>query len=302
MKSASRFQITKDDQNLLKCLWRWKLLTTSLIHQTTYRNRSVEMCYRRLLKLEKQKFIESYSSLSRDMTVWQLTDKGYQMVDFNDKDIDHSGFRSENPEHDFWVTAIQLGAWMDSKTQDVDFFTEQEIRKYEVASFPKWVPHTKQHRPDGWFKVDLSQSNDKSLIALEVEFSKKAPVSYSDVGKFYSSVILVHQVLWFVRSKRDAEYILEHLKSGSDTKACEHSFILIDHFIHSQYQAQVLLGKDLGKSLKEILKISNTDATSSPIQHRLLDIRKYPINPSTLKLADKVELGLKRYMRSEKGV
>lgn len=302
MKTTSRFQVTRDDQNLLSCLWRWKLLTTSLIHQAIYKSRSVEMCYRRLLKLEKQKFIESYPSLTREMSVWQLTDKGYQILDFGDKDLDHSGFRSENPEHDFWVTAIQLGAWMDSKPLGVDLFTEQEIRKYETSSFPKWVPHTKQHRPDGWFKVDLNQPNDKSLIALEVEFSKKAPVSYSDVGKFYSSAILVHQVLWFVRSKRDAEYIFEHLKSGSDTKASEHSFILIDHFIQSQYQAQVHLGKDLGKSLIEILKITNTDTVSSPLQHRLLDIRKYPINPSTLKLADKVELGLKRYMRSEKGV
>lgn len=302
MKPVSKFQITKDDQALLNSLWRWKLLTTSLIHQAIYKTRSVEMCYRRLLKLEKQKFIESYSSLSREMTVWQLTDKGYQILDFDDKELDHSGFRSENPEHDYWVTAIQLGAWMDAKPSHVDFFTEQEIRRYSTASFPKWVPHTKQHRPDGWFKLDLSQPNDKSLIALEVEFSKKAPVSYSDVAKFYSSSILIQQVLWFVRTKRDAEYIFEHLKSGSDTKANEHSFILIDHFIQSQYQAQVQLGKDLGKSLKEILKISNTDVVSSPMAHRLLDIRKYPINPNTLKLADRVELGLKRYIKNEKGV
>ncbi len=299
MKKPNRFQITKDDQVLIEMLWRWKLMTTTQIHLAVYKGRTIEKCYRRLMDLYRQRYVECFTTQDQKVSFWQLTEKGYSVLDFSELEMDHSGFRSENQEHDFWVNAIHLGAWINQKTENNAIFTEQQIRRTSVASFPKWVPHTKEHRPDGWLKVDLSQPNKTSLIAFEIELSKKAPVSYNEAGKFYSGTIEVAHVLWFVRTTRDAQYIQTHLHGGLQNKNSEHSFVLMDHFIKNQYQAKIILGNNFNQSISHILNIMNSDVELSPTQHRLLDIRKYPVNSNKLKIPDSVDLGVKRYMRNE---
>lgn len=295
MNKKSKFQITDDDFQMLNFLWRWKLLSTSVIHHASYPKRSVEKCYRRLRKLESQKFIESFPSMDRSVSLWQLTERGYKLVNLDGIDLSQIGFRAENPEHDFWVSVIHLGAWLNSQPPNSDLYSEQQLRRIELSSYPNWVPHTKQRRPDGWWKIDLNQSNDKSLIALEVEFSKKTTAAYSEIGEFYSNVINVHQVLWVVKTIADGHYIHKYLKAGSSTEASEHSFVLLSDFIQSQYQAKIFLGKDNKKSLNEILNKSISDAETVTSNHWLLDVRKYPINSMTPKIANKADLGLKRY-------
>lgn len=302
MNKRSNFQITKDDQKLIEGLWRWKLLTTSQIHLAVYNTRSIEKCYRRLLDLNKYRFIECFTTPDQSVTFWQLSDKGYQILDFSNLEIDSSGFRSENPEHDFWVNSIHLGAKVFNRPQSSGIYTEQEIRKINIASFPNWVPQTKTHRPDGWIKTDMNQSNDKSLIGLEVELSKKAPVNYSEIGRFYSRVIMVSQVLWFVKTMSDVKYIHKHLQTGSDNAGADHSFILMDHFIISQYQAKIIYGKNSGTSLSHILNIPNTESGSLASHRRLLDIRKYPVKSNEFKTPKSCDLGVKRYIRNENEV
>ena len=299
MKKPSRFQITKDDQVLIEMLWRWKLLTTTQVHLAVYKERTIEKCYRRLMDLYRQKYIECFTTQDQKASFWQLTEKGYNVLDFSELEMDHSGFRSENQEHDFWVNAIHFGAWINQKTLNAAIFTEQQIRRTSVESFPKWVPHTKEHTPDGWLNINLNQPNKTSLIALEVELSKKARVNYDKVGKFYSEIVDVANVLWFVRKIRDAQYIQRHLHSGQQNKISEHSFVLMDHFIKNQYQAKIIFGKNLDQPISHILNIMNSDAGLATTQHRLLDIRKYPVNSYKLKIPDSVDLGVKRYIRNE---
>lgn len=286
----------------METLWKWKLLTTTQIQMAVYKNRTMEKCYRRLMDLYRERYIECFTTQDQKVSFWQLTEKGYTVLDFSELEMDHSGFRSENQEHDFWVNAIHFGAWVNQKSSNADIFTEQQIRRTSIASFPKWVPHTKEHRPDGWLKVDLSQPNKRGLIALEIELSKKAPASYNEAGKFYSATIEVAHVLWFVRTLRDAQYIHGHLQGSLQKKISEHSFILMDHFIKNQFQAKIILGKNFDQPVSHILNITSSDAGAVPTQYRLLDIRKYPINSSKLKTPDSVDLGVKRYIRNENEV
>ncbi len=275
-------------------LWRWKLLSTSAIHQLAYSKRSVHGCYIRLLDLQDKDFVISTGSWDQKTIVWHLGDDGYKALSTQFKVPVENGFRSENKDHDFWVSAIHLGEWMAGAPADCANFTEQELRKIDLQSYPKWVPHTKEHRPDGWWKIGLGKHNQESLIALEVELSKKTPQAYSNVGVFYSNVISVSQVIWVVKSESYKTYILDHLKKGSSTQASEHSFILLDHYVQSQWQAQIINGKHQGKKLIEILKMPTQNEGKTFCANFALDVRKYPMISRSPILASKADLGLSR--------
>ena len=143
--------------------------------------------------------------------------------------------------------------------------------------------------------IGLAKHNRESLIALEVELSKKSPQDYSDVGAFYSNTIDVCQVIWVVRSESYKKYIRAHLQKGSSTQASEHSFVLLDHYIQSQWQAQIIDGKHQGKKLIEILKAPLQNEGKMFCANFALDVRKYPMISRSPILADKADLGLSRH-------
>lgn len=294
MKQKSNFQITKNDYKLLEFLWKWKLSTSSIINQAIYKNRSADRCYRRLRSLEKNKYIESNFSIDRMVCLWTLTDKGYQLLNFENVEISQRGFRSEHPEHDFWSSLIHLGSWINHAPVNSELFSEQQLRRYELESYPEWVPHTQQHRPDGWWKLDLTKPNKDSLIALEIEMTRKPSTSYSDLGEFYSNVIHVHQVIWVVRTESDANFIFRNIAAGSSTEGREQSFVLFSQFIKDQWQATIVLGKNKGKSIQEILNPHNTNTAPLMAQRCLLDTRKTPINSTHQRLLTRVELGVSK--------
>jgi hypothetical protein len=275
-------------------LWRWKLLSTSALHKGIYSGRSANRCYRRLIELEKSDYIISIRSWDDKNSVWHLGDAGYEVLQQRFKDQFPQGFRSENKDHDFWVTAIHLGEWITGVPENCDYFTEQQLRKLSTEEFPKWVPHSKQHRPDGYWKIGSSQSDRHKLIALEVEFSKKSAMAYSWLGDFYSNIIIIDQVIWVVKTNADIKYILSHLKKGSSSQAREQSFVLLDQFIKFGWQAEIFVGKDQGKRLSEILNDTKNPEASQWTYKGLLDLRKKAIDSTTLKLPCEVDLGLSR--------
>jgi hypothetical protein len=269
--------LTASDFHFLKTLWKWKLLTTKAIHTTCYRSLSLSYIYQRLLHFEKTRLIESISSWDQKVVVWQLADKGFQIILSELGQLYENGFKSENKEHDFWVTAIHLGDWLNGVPNNCDLFTEQELRRYSTTEYKPWVPQSKIHRPDGWWHKLTDQSNDLGLISLEVELSKKSPVAYNDVGSFYSKEISVHQVIWFVKSASDANYIHRHIIRGCLQHGENHSFILLDQFIQLQWQSKIFLGKNINTTLASVLNTTSIQGVDLGNALELLDVRKKPI-------------------------
>ena len=277
MKLKNELILTDLDFHFLKTLWKWKLLTTKAIHSTCYRSLSLSYIYQRLLRFEKIKLIESISSWDQKVVVWQLADKGFQIILNELGQLHENGFKSENKEHDFWVTAIHLGDWLTGIPENCDLFSEQELRRCSTTAYKSWVPQSKIHRPDGWWHTHTDKSNDLNLISLEVELSKKSPVAYNDVGSFYSKEISVYQVIWFVKSHADANYIQRHIIRGCLHQGENHSFVLLDHFIQHQWQSKIFLGKNISSSLSSLLMTTSIQGADQGNALELLDVRKKPI-------------------------
>ena len=279
----SKFSITDDDFKLLTNLWRWKILTTSMIHSSAYSHRSLSACYKRLNRLECYKYIESFSSRDAKRWFWQLTDKGYRVLNFDESEIKQNGFKSEHKDHDFLVTLFHFGIEQTLLlNSNSAIYTEQELRRIEIENYPDWVPHTKQHRPDGYFKLDRSLSNDKSLVAIEVELNLKSAQKYFDLGQFYSDTLAIHQVLWLVKTETDAQFILNNLKKGSSQKETEHSFIILSQWFDQLWQTKIFIGKKQNQNIEFVIGTIQEPSTGSVPDKVLFEFRKKLINSTVI--------------------
>lgn len=280
MKKKSRFIITKDDYQLLFELWRWKFLTTNMIHELAYKPRSVSACYQRLNNLENNGYIEGFSSQDAKMRFWQLTSKGFSCLYFEGEIFAQKGFRSEHINHDFWVNVFHISLAKNFCDMDKSIFTEQELRRYEVESYPDWVPHTKRHRPDGWCVQKSATTGAVSLLSIEVEFNRKPKETYADLGLFYTENVNVETVLWLVKSTVEAKYILNSLGQKTDNVNQIHSFITIDQFIKDQWQSPIVVGKNAGQPARSLFQKSAINGQEIFIADLFYDLRKYPTKSS----------------------
>jgi len=279
MKKNLDLHLSIEDRACLQLLWKWKMLSTAALHLAAYPHRSIEGAYKRLKKLEHLKIIKTTAANTGDSYIWHLENLGFQLVVKMLPELAEVGYKSENKEHDFWVTAIHLGEWLSQIPSNCDIFSEQQLRRLHRDQYPEWVPKSTEHRPDGWWKVGNGKPNSQSLIALEVELSRKSPIEYHSVGEFYSTTVLPLQVIWVVRSVSDINYIKRHLLSGSKSNGEEQSFLSLHHYAKDQWQAKILCGKNQGRSLTSILYPSPAPSLLQRESSVLLDTRKKPINP-----------------------
>lgn len=278
MKKVMRM-LGEQDIQCLFLLWKWKMLTTAAIAHFSFCGRSLNRSYRRLLVLERERLIQSVASKSGAAYLWMLNDKGYELIKGSLPILKMSGYKSENVEHDFWVTAVHLAPWYNGIPTDCSMMSEQELRRIDFENYPEWAPKTLSHRPDGWWKI--SKDGSTTIIALEVELSLKTQNAYAELAEFYRSKESLRGVLWFVKNQAAINYIQRHLIGGAINANEKHSFFILNHYFETQGHAQVISGKDCGKSLNEIFGTSSVISESQGTTLGLLDTRKKPTKPVT---------------------
>lgn len=275
-KTAMNIKLSLSDYNCLKFLWRWKLCTTALIKHAVYKEKTYYRTYRRLRDLAHARLITSLMSTDGNRFVWSISEKGFEIIIDHLPELQSKGFKSENRDHDFWVTAIHLGEWLGSIPRNCGIMSEQQLRHYKMSEYPEWVPKTSTHRPDGWWNINLGKPQNQSLIALEVELSRKSPSRYKDVAVYYSKTVRPYQVIWITTNHREIDFLETTIKAYSFSNAEEQSFLTIDQYIQKQWQSRIEKGKNQGKTLLEILGKSPENDPKCLSGIFPLDARKCP--------------------------
>lgn len=290
--AKQRVQFSLQDSLCLRFLWKWKLLSTSALKTAIYKDKTLECAYKRLKRLENAKLIRAICAESGGSYLWQLDDLGFKVIEPSMPQLKDKGYKSENKEHDFWVTAVHLGDWLSQIPNKCDIFSEQQLRRNELDAYPDWVPKTEDHRPDGWWKVFDSHTGKTKLVALEVELTRKTNLAYENVGEFYSTHVTPYQVVWVVRRKSFINYIQRSILVGSKSGGIEQSYLTLDQFIQSQWQAPILSGKNEGRKLAEILGTSTGQSIPFRESPVLLDTRKKPMKSKTPSKSQFLEEGV----------
>ena len=280
--SKARITLSKErDIPLLGFLWRWKVVSTMALCKKFFTNAKIETGYRRLLKLEKAGLIRCVPDQTYRNFFWTLGKNGFLSIRDTLPPLKEEGFRSENIAHDHLVTAIHLGDFLLGKPKNVVLFSEQMLRRMHSEMLPEFLPQGDEHRPDVYWCI--SEGASTRVIALEVELSSKTNADYRALCEFYDHSKM-DQVLWVVSSRTLLNRISTLLdESGHEERMKRHSFILLDHFKSQGWQAEVLKGKDRGKSIIQLVHNKPTTSSQPVVSSYFLNSLKSPHRSVTYK-------------------
>lgn len=231
---------------ILMALWKWKLITTAGLSEMFYPDLDKNTAYRKIAHLEKVGHIQTeFLIRGKSASAWTLSRQGFQEISQFLPEMNDVGYKSETQYHDWLATAFHLGAWLKGHSDDIELFSEQELRRLPLDAYPGWVPNRDIHRPDGYSRVQIGLK--KATIAIEVELSRKAKSAYEILGKFYEDEPKVSRVLWLVTSRRRAQSILDRIKSSVGNKCGIHHFCILQDFQRLGWQAPLHFGYEQGK-------------------------------------------------------
>jgi predicted transcriptional regulator len=229
--------LTPRDQQMMRYIWKWKIASTSSIHEAINRDASAYSTYKTLDKLEKNRFVECRFEFSERFYVWQLTERGFHAIKSHLGELKEDGFLSENHRHDRLVQAFQLGEWSTHQFRNTVFWTEQDLRRREVGNYPEWVPQTTDHRPDGYTRIVGAKK--PWTLAYEVELSAKNVQKYEGILRFYRMARLVDRVLWLVESNVIRDTILRAKACIKDDSTNFHVFVDLNDYLKNGWDAAV---------------------------------------------------------------
>lgn len=229
--------LTPRDSQILKYLWRWKLASTASVHESINKLSTQYSTYKILDKLERSGFITSQFDWEEQFYVWFLTSKGFSVIKKKLEDLCEDGFLSENHNHDRLVQAFHLGEWPTYQNPKVIFWTEQEMRRFDVEDYPEWVPKSKEHRPDGYTRVIGIKK--PWTFAFEVEISTKRLSKYETTLQFYKHARLIDRVYWLVSDDYTKEQILKAKKCINDESFNYHVFVDLEDFRKNGWDAWI---------------------------------------------------------------
>lgn len=260
IKNKDFTTITERDYEVVKFLWKWKVSTTAALTLKFFPNTAPHTAYNRLLELEKRKVILGRADLSGKYFVWTLTADGNARCKNSDIHLKDDGYRSEYPAHDLLVAAAHNGDWLLSKPENIEIFTEQQIRRYASDAYPSWVPTLDIHRPDGYWRIHHGDS--ARTIALEVELHHKAKSDYRRVALFYNHFTSIRRVLWIIPQASTARHLAKELENKDD-EWNPHIFTTVAEFEEHGWAAPILVGHDTGSTIAEVLGAKTTKPTGS---------------------------------------
>ncbi len=268
------------DIPLLGFLWRWKVVTTRALHARFFSSCSLIGAYHRLNRLERAGIIKSVCDERAQKFHWTLSKKGFEAIRSFLPALREEGFASEHVRHDGLVSAFHIGEWLIVRPQEVQLFSEQQLRRYAEESLPSWIPSPEIHRPDGYWGIPAK--GQIVPIALEVELNQKNSSFYQAVGDYYSEEQSVIRVMWLVELESQARSIQKQIQKLVSQRGDIHSFASLDQFTAHGWSAKICYGPDSGKTIRESLNLllqqqggqPAVNSSSTLTTKHLLDARK----------------------------
>lgn len=224
--------------------------------------------------MENSKHLEVNHAKRGKIQYWTLTNLGYEAIEDLLPPLKEKGFKSESPIHDLYTNAIQLADYNFLIQNKIKVYTEQELRRIDLASYPTIIPRTDRHRPDGYWV--LNSENKTELISIELELSQKSNDSYESTGDFYSDYEQIKQILWIVSRKGMIPGMKANLNKSHNSNGLCHNFILLTDFFKNGWQTKILDGISAGKTVYQLLGKHEENFEQTFSYKYILDTRKFP--------------------------
>lgn len=244
-------KIPKAEVQLLKAIWKWKVLSYLSAKKLCFDQLSHWSFYEKLRRLIAEGYIIERDGPNLDFSVLQLSKKGFEYLKHDLGFLKENRFAAQSVSHDYWATAFQIGEFAIFPSPDAEFFTEQELQCTEDSLLPEWVPRSREHFPDGFTRIKNEQFD--SVFAIEVDLNLKPPLRYVKSGYYYDGLdSKTDVVFWLCDGKNLMERIVECLNSAKLRRVEIHHFVLLEDFKKLGWQAPVRSGREQNKTIHDI--------------------------------------------------
>ncbi len=276
------FQIQERDIPILEFIWKWKVSTTAALAIKFFPNFKLKTAYNRLNSLRSAGYIKIFSDRSQNISVWTLNAKGFAAIRNRLPLLQEEGFLSEHVGHDLVCSAVHLGEWLLRTPENVEMFSEQQLRRVHTDYYPYWVPAKASRKPDGYWRITIGDS--KATIALEVELTPKLKSEYGGIGEFYAGHPTIFRTLWITKTQGTAAMIADQIQNVLGSKPFIHNFVTLLDFQKHGWDAKIFIGPDQNKTIASFLRVDPGYRPGNYLALTLLDTRKslYASNASKI--------------------
>jgi hypothetical protein len=180
------------DLIVLRDLVRFGVLTND---QTERRYRGAALATDRLALLVAGGFVEPWSRLIKDTSIFSATASGARIA--------QSGLKATRPSlehlrHD--IAVVDLADYVLAHDPQAEWRTEREVGRVLRGNAPltrsRGLPNPYGHRPDGLLLTDGKK------IAIELEHSDKGDLRYAHICRWFALTVSVDGVRWYVDDDR----------------------------------------------------------------------------------------------------
>lgn len=255
------------DHEILYFIWRWKVVGVPVIAGQFSDRCSHKGVYNRVSALVREKNLKYIYMNDFNGFALTLTKKGFTRIKDDIGNLDNEGYKSEATVHDFIVSAFHYGLFKIHSSFFAEALTENELRNTSPQSYPPPIPKTKVHRPDGYLLAGVTPTS--SVIAIEVEWSKKEASRYEQLAEFYSKYTNVFGV-WVAKTETIAVNILTALNANPVLRGKRHLVFTWKDLLENDWNANSINGGSGGKTLAGLVpsnygKIAGKPQESLPL-------------------------------------
>jgi hypothetical protein len=262
-------RLQKEEFQLLREVWRWKLLNYPVIQNTIFKAISKHNSYSKIRRLLKEGYIEECFGTKLDVTCVKLTKKGFEQIKYDVGYITQDRFKPQSVTHDYWAMAFQRGEFAINPNKNVSFITEQELQARDHGTFLVKVPESKEHIPDG---LTVFGDGEKSqMVAVEVELNLKPNLRYVKAAYYFDSPYTnIDTVFWLCDRSWLMEKIFYDMQKLRLGRMDIHHFVLLEDFKELGWNAKARSGRDINKTIREVYAQRSTQLPSETPENSLL--------------------------------
>ena len=286
MKPMRNTKITHErDFPMLQFIWMYKVVSSSILAWRFFSKSKPRTCWRRLYMLRKAEYIQLITLKNGSGNAWSLTAKGYNVVKESLPELREGSYLSDKPNHDLVVLAAHSGNYLSNATKHIQFVTDQQLKSFHEDCLPEWVPSSQSQRPDGYWRV--KSGNSQKTVALEVELNTKSKSRYKKIAQFYSDNTEIDEVIWITDNYSACLKIQKCMFAKNKARFHIHSFVELDDFKKSIWNAKLSGGINNGKTVAQALLVPHatvdTIATIPVLTHIFFNYCILPVNSESYK-------------------
>ncbi len=244
-------KIPKSEVQLLKGVWKWKVLNYNLAKRLFFKDLSSWSFYEKIRRLIHEGYLIERDGAGLDFSVLQLSKKGFGYLQYDLGFLKEDRFAAQSVTHDYLGTAFQMGELAIYPSSDVEFLTEQDLQCCEDSLLPDWVPKSRDHIPDGFTRIKNEKSD--SVFGFEVDLHLKPFLRYTKSAHYFDGIdSKIDVVFWLCDGVRLMERIFEHLLSLKLRRMEIYHFVLLDDFKNLGWDCVTRSGREKNKKIRDI--------------------------------------------------